>query len=69
MRPAPSIKIGVIIAGNLATPARGAMRLIPGPKLSGPGVKAQASPIVSNMQAAMASCGDLEPRTRKSKAG
>jgi hypothetical protein len=33
------------------------------------GRAAYASPTVSNMQAAMASAGDLEPCTRKSKAG
>ena len=36
-------------------------------RLSGMGC--YASPTVSNMQAAIASCGDFAPRTRKSNAG
>jgi len=41
----------------------------PPTRLSGMTAWYQASPTVSNMQAAIASCGDLAPRTRKSKAG
>ena len=54
-----SIRIGVVIAANLAAGAPNATSA----------VARQASPTVSNMQAAMASAGDLEPWVRKSKAG